>query len=211
MNSTGPKEQSIAVESAELRATEKAKRKLIFGVGNDDANDKSKININFKKYNCPFYRKWKNMLLRCYSVKYQENQPTYIGCTVCDDWLTFSNFKSWMITQDWQGKQLDKDLLMQGNKIYSPETCLFVSQEINKLLNDSAKSKGGFPQGVCWHKREQKFTSQLSVNGKAKSIGYFNTAELASVAYKKAKYTLIAEIARTQPEPLSSALLNYKL
>ena len=78
-------------------------------------------------WTCPYHRAWESMLKRCYSAKYQERQPTYKGCTVSDDWLTFSNFRAWMIAQDWEGKHLDKDLLFEGNKIYSTETCVFVA------------------------------------------------------------------------------------
>ena len=74
------------------------------------------------------------MLQRCYSESHLVRQPTYKGCSVCEEWLTFSNFKSWMEQQDWEGKQLDKDLLVYKNKIYSPETCVFVSSVINSFF-----------------------------------------------------------------------------
>lgn len=71
-------------------------------------------------WSCPFHRKWSDMLVRCYSPKRLEYRQSYAGCYVCDEWLTFSNFKSWMEKQDWEGKHLDKDLLQTGSKVYSP-------------------------------------------------------------------------------------------
>ena len=74
---------------------------------------------------CPYYQTWIDMLKRCYSDKLQERQPTYKGCSVSEEWLTFSAFKVWMEKQDFERKQLDKDLLFEGNKVYSAETCVF--------------------------------------------------------------------------------------
>lgn len=186
-----------------------AKRKTVYGVGINDADYVVMQNVNGKQKLCPFYQKWKSMLNRCYSSKYQENFPTYINCSTCKEWLTFSNFKKWMIKQEWQGSDLDKDIKIQGNKLYSPETCLFVPQEINKLLTDSKAIRGSLPQGV--HKKRDKYASQCNKNGKRIHLGYFESAELAFEAYKEFKYNLIRLIAETQSEPLRSALLNYRI
>jgi hypothetical protein len=189
----------------------KNNRKLVYGTGINDAWYKIEIKINNKSTKCPFYKRWHHMLERCYSVKYQKNFPTYTGCSVCAEWLTFSNFKAWMIKQDWQGKCLDKDLLSQGNKVYSPDMCLFVSNEINVLLTDSKATRGIHPRGVSFNKRNNKFQSELSVNGKPKRLGGFDSPEKAHEVYKKAKYALIKATALKQLEPLKSALLAYKI
>lgn len=83
---------------------------------------------------CPFYVLWADMLKRCYSEKYHAKYPTYKDYSVCDDWVYFSNFKRWVETQDWEGKELDKDILVEGNTIYSPDTCIFVTKEVNYLF-----------------------------------------------------------------------------
>jgi len=75
---------------------------------------------------CPFYSTWVSMLKRCYSKIYQEKNRAYIECAVFNEWLVFSVFKSWMEEQNWKENELDKDILFNGNKIYSPETCIFV-------------------------------------------------------------------------------------
>jgi hypothetical protein len=187
------------------------KVKTIYVVGINDADYIISPTINGKQVMCPFYRKWHNMLKRCYSVNYQVKQPSYVGCTVSKEWLTFSNFKAWMEKQDWQGKQLDKDLLIQGNKIYSPEACLFVTKYINGLLTNCKSARGKLPQGVCWDKQAKKYTVKCNVNGKPKYLGLFDTPKAASEAYKTFKYNLISEVAQLQVEPLRSALLNYKI
>ena len=101
-------------------------KKLICGVGFNDIYQTSN--------NCLYYTKWHGMIRRCYSKESETKNPTYKDCYVCDEWLTFSNFKSWMETQDWEGRVLDKDLLVYGNKIYSPDTCLFLDQRINSFI-----------------------------------------------------------------------------
>ncbi|PHS02450.1 MAG: hypothetical protein COA78_21250 [Blastopirellula sp.] len=186
-------------------------RRLVFGVGLNDAEYIVKPIINGKQLCCPYYAKWKDMIVRCYSEKEQKRYPTYIGCTVCGEWLFFSKFKAWMINQDWQDKQLDKDLLVQGNKLYSPETCLFISSAINKLLINRKASRGIHSQGVDFNRRANQYRARVRVNGKSKHLGFFDTDNEAFNSYKVAKYEIIKDIALQQTEPLKSALLNYKI
>lgn len=187
------------------------KRKLLYSVGINDADYITYYKENNKIITCPFYMRWTNMLKRCYSAKHQEKQPTYIGCSVCAEWLLFSNFKSWMITKDWKDKELDKDLLVLNNKIYSPNTCVFVSKEINNLLLDNAKMRGSCPQGVSFDRSRNKYRSQISINGRNVGLGRFNTVDQAVNAYKIAKYLRINDVASNQDEPLRSALLSYRI
>ena len=77
------------------------------------------------------YRKWSDMLMRCYSEKYLTKYPTYGGCSVCEEWLNFQVFAVWAQENCVEGYELDKDIKVKGNKIYSPETCLFVSKQDN--------------------------------------------------------------------------------
>ena len=186
------------------------KATIVYGVGiNDSTYSVSKI-VNGKRVNCPYYNKWRHMIERCYSLKYQEKNHTYNGCTVCREWLYFSSFKRWMETQDWEGKDLDKDILLKHNKIYSPETCIFVSPSINKLLNKNAAIRGDFPIGVCLDKNK-KIMAQCKVNGKMVYLGVHKSVDLAHKAYKCFKYKVITAIAINESEPLRSALINYKI
>ena len=79
----------------------------------------------------PQYKRWVGMLQRCYTTPV--SQLTYSDCYVCDEWAYLSNFSSWMVEQNWKGKQLDKDLLGDTYK-YSPENCCFISGELNNLI-----------------------------------------------------------------------------
>ena len=196
-------------------------RKLVCGVGVNDAdyvvrrfetigyvNGKRKQKLIWF---CPFYRTWTNMIKRCYSVKTQNNQPTYIGCSVSKEWLTFSNFKAWMMTQDWEGKQLDKDLLIEGNKVYSPETCVFVDPIVNSFTIDSGASRGEWLIGVYWHKGANKFKSNCSnpFTKKREFLGYFDCEQEAHEAWLKRKLELAHELAAIQTDSrVAEALIN---
>jgi hypothetical protein len=184
--------------------------KLLCGVGINDADYvvKSQITTGYVEGKqkrkqlsiCPFYAKWKSMIERCYSVNYQNRYPTYKDCAVCDEWLFFSKFKAWMEQQDWKGKHLDKDLLLEGNKLYSPETCVFVDQKVNNFITDAGAIRGELPVGVSWHKRDCKYIARISDGGKLKVVGYFDCPNEAHEAWRKAKHEIALVLAKEQTD-----------
>ena len=159
---------------------------------------------------CPYYRAWKSMLQRCYSSKYQDGSPTYIGCSVSEEWLRFSNFKRWMEKQEWDGKQLDKDLLFEGNKVYSAETCVFVTKAVNMFTIDREASRGECLIGVNWNKRAGKFKTQCSnpFTKKQEHLGYFTYELEAHKTWLKRKLELAHLLAAEQTdERVAKALI----
>ena len=181
------------------------RNKLVYGVGVNDAdyNVYEYVTVDGKSkivWTCPFYRTWKHMLERCYSEKYQSKKPTYKGCSVCDDWLIFSNFKSWTEEQDWEGKQLDKDLLKEGNKIYSSEYCIFVDRKINSFVIDRSNDRGKYMLGVCWHKNTGKFKSSCRnpFTGTQETLGYFIDELEAHSTWKTHKHELACQLADSE-------------
>lgn len=164
------------------------------------------------------YITWKDMIRRCYSSKYHERQPTYIGCEVCDEWKDFDVFFSWFEGNYKEGFALDKDILVQGNKVYSPTTCVFVPQYINSLFLKRDSKRGDFPLGVCYHKLKNKYVANCR-NGKDKRIhlGYFSDPLEAHQAYCTYKYQLILEIASEAleigdiDERIYNAMINYQI
>ena len=128
-------------EFIEIPASEKSlsNRRLVFGKGSNDATYMTQTTFNGRSSICPYYSRWRDLLKRCYSDKFQNKNTSYIGCSIASEWIKFSNFKSWMEKQDWEGKELDKDLLVQGNKVYGPSTCIFVPREINLIVKNSVK------------------------------------------------------------------------
>lgn len=165
------------------------------------------------------YLTWKNMLNRCYSDQVQLYNPTYEDCLVADEWLNFQNFAQWYVENYYEvyneTMSLDKDILFKGNRIYSPETCIFVPQKINNLLVKSDKLRGDLPIGVCNYKNN-KFISYCSDGyGNCVCLGIFETALEAFQSYKKYKETIIKSIADEYknmiPCELYNSLQNYQV
>lgn len=153
--------------------------RLYCGVGINDAD--YIVNPGGRKMQgklmCPFYTRWCNMIKRCYDKNTLKKRKSYDGCSVCDEWLTFSNFKKWMESQEWDGKHLDKDILTMGNKIYSPETCFFVSNRINNLHRCISK-----PSGFNKHKTTGKWRAYFYFEGKQKHLGLHASKKEAAIA-----------------------------
>lgn len=79
------------------------------------------------------YQCWSGMLERCYCKKFKAKRTTYSGCSVCSEWHNFQNFAKWYLLNYKPGLELDKDVLIDGNKLYSPSTCLFVTSKENSV------------------------------------------------------------------------------
>ena len=175
--------------------------KSVFGIGYYGGEiPKHSTDLDYKCWNT-----WKGMLERCYSDKCIEVQPTYKDCTVCEEWHNYQNFKIWFNENFIELKDknervcLDKDILVKGNKVYSPETCCFVPNEINVLFTKTNKNRGLYPIGV-YKKKLRKYVSQCSEKiGKEKKtqiyLGAFATPEEAFQAYKKHKEQYIKKVA----------------
>ena len=187
-------------------------RTPIYGVGINDAPYlTSFIDEHGKEHRCPFYSRWRSLLQRVLDPKAHKKHPTYAKCTIDPDWLIFSKFRAWMQSQDWQGKELDKDLRYQGNKHYGPDTCLFITQELNKLLCLRQNARGELPLGVNFTTihGKQYITASCSSRAKPKSLGYFASVEDAAAAYKIAKLAYIKELAEEETDPIvKEALLR---
>jgi hypothetical protein len=141
------------------------------------------------------YKTWYDMAKRTTDPECQAIQPTYKDTWVCEEWKYFSNFLNWSLANGHRkGLQLDKDILDIGNKCYSPDTCVFVSNAINKLLTYKLSSNSGLPIGVIYrefngqgYKRPSPYMAQIRINGERKSFGYYATAQEAGLAYGREK------------------------
>lgn len=179
------------------------KDKRVYGIGVNDSPTPVSTKVNGKVEVCPFYRCWKGMLERCYSPKNHIRYHTYIGCSVSDDWIYFSNFKSWMEQQDWKGKSLDKDLLVGGNKLYSPKTCLFVTEQINSSILLSGNNRGEYPLGCYYDKSKRSYQSNCN-DGKGNTIklGCCKTPIEAHRAWQLYKIKVIGGLKDSQTDRL---------
>ncbi len=173
-----------------------AQRKPVSGIGINDSSYKVRRGADI----CPYYNVWSAMIRRCYDPKFHEREPTYKDCRVCADWTSFMSFRSWMKTQDWIGKCLDKDIMVPGNKSYDPEFCVFVERNVNNILCDAKNIRGLLPIGVGFHSQTGKYRASVYIDGKKKSLGLFFTPALASSAYNRAKAKNITRVALQQQD-----------
>ena len=159
---------------------------------------------------CPFYSRWRDMLKRCYSHKYQETRPTYIGCSVCDEWLTFSVFRAWMETQNWDGKELDKDILVPGNRVYSPNVCVFIDRRVNSFVLENGASCRKLMVGASFNKTATRFKAFCNDgSGKQKYLGSFPTELEAHFAWLSFKKEMALQLAAEQTDPrVAKALID---
>ena len=187
----------------------------VFGVGVVG----TKYPITISGRNTKEYDLWKSMVRRCYSDKYQKKYPTYEGCKVSDNFKSYEYFYEWCNKQIGFGNKgfdLDKDLLVKGNKVYSEYSCIFLPNEINLLLTKRTASRGNHLIGVYYHKRGKVFMAQVSKNkGKQEKLGSFNTELEAFNAYKIAKESFVKEQANKWKGQIDirayNALMNYEV
>ncbi len=190
-----------------------------FGVvGLDKTIDKNGKHL--KSYNV-----WSSMIQRCYSKKFHLKYPTYKDCSVCGEWLFYPNFKEWFDENYYEidnyKMTLDKDILIKGNKVYSPNTCVFVPERINLLFTKKDANRGKLPIGVYWNETKNKYQANCSIfdittnKSKGKNLGYYNTPEEAYQSYKKEKENNIKQVAdyyKDQiPSKLHEAMYRYEV
>lgn len=147
---------------------------------------KHKAKVNGK--NTKVYDVWNSMMKRCYDNK----RPTYKDCSVSPRWLNFQVFGDWFENNYIIGFELDKDLLIKGNKVYSEETCTFIPQCLNKFIANNRICSADGCSGVTWHKRDKKWVAQISDvdNNTNLHLGYFHKQNDAVDAYKRARITM---------------------
>lgn len=165
----------------------------------------------------PHYIKWCTLLTRCYHKKSVDRRLTYKDCRVCEKWHNFQNFAKWFEENYIEGFELDKDILVKGNKIYSPETCCFVPHEINNLFTKSNSARGKYPIGVTEVPNNTvffRYRCAVSIEG-AKSSKSFPTPEQAFQEYKTKKEQHIRKIANKWKDQITeqtyNAMYNYNV
>lgn len=193
----------------------------VFGVGYlGEGKYKTKINGKHTKA----YSYWYRALTRCYDPYTLNKYPTYIDCYVCKEWLCFQNFAKWFYKHYYEvpgeRMELDKDILFKGNKIYSPDTCVFVPKRINYLFTKSDATRGEYPIGVhyCYDKKGYEYLiSQCQTLGKQKYLGCFSLNEPfhAFYVYKQFKENYIKQVADEYkdliPKELYDAMYKWEV
>ena len=187
----------------------------VYGVGVSGAKYPPTISgRNTKEYDL-----WKSMLRRCYSDGFKKKNQAYEGCKCSENFKSYEYFYEWCNKQigfGVDGFELDKDLLIKGNKLYSEDSCVFLPHEINTVLIKCTASRGEYLIGVYWSKKDKTFVARVNNSkGKQEHLGYFKTELEAFNAYKEAKEFFIKELASKWKSQIDerayNALMNYRV
>jgi hypothetical protein len=191
--------------------------KTLFGIGFIGSGE-YKVTINGEYTNQ--YLTWRAMLQRCYDEKFHKKQPTYVECSVTEEWLNFQNFAAWYDLNyyqiDGEIMSLDKDILIKGNKLYSPDTCVFVPQSINSIFIKGEGLRGDLPIGVHHRKDNNKYRVKCNDGkGNQTSVGQFTNITDAFKAYKSFKEKVIKQVAEEYknriPNRVYQAMITYRV
>lgn len=149
----------------------------------------------YRSPSLPEYRQWVSMMQRCeVGGLRQLRNPTYVGCTHAPEWQSYDVYIEWarqqigFLNRDEKGNiwQLDKDILFKGNKLYSPETCVFVPSVLNSFGILRGRDRGAHCIGARL-RPNGKFESRVNLNGRATYLGCYATEIDAFNAYSQAK------------------------
>ena len=196
---------------ARNRKPQYGRRKLVCGIGVFDAPYSKTKDKQTRKA----YRDWNNMLQRCYGQSNFPSKKAYKECHVCEEWHSFLKFREWFDENYIENYFLDKDVLVKGNKVYSPQTCCYIPSFINTLLLNCRSARGANAIGT--YKRENRFNAHIYEYGKPKYIGQYDSERDAFNAYKKERERYIKEVAQDYfnkgliTEKVFNSLNNYTI
>ena len=165
------------------------------------------------------YYTWKHMLERCYDSACQEKKPTYKDCVVYDEWHNFQNFAKWYEENYYEipGEMMciDKDIIVKDNRVYGPDTCVFVPQCINMLFTKHNNKCKDLPTGVYLSGENGRYIARCSMKYKNINLGNYDTQEEAFCAYKRFKENKVKELADKYkdyiPKTLYDTLYEYEV
>ena len=167
-------------------------------------NTKMNRAANGKYIATPAYKQYRAIIERCRADgKTQKTYASYVGVTLSEDFDTFEKWLEWAKQQIGFGNTsnngkvwpLDKDILLKGNKLYSPDYCVFIPNEINNFVTNRKADRGEYPIGVHYSTKEKKYIASCSMNSKKYYIGGYHSIEESFMAYKQFKEQAAKQLA----------------
>lgn len=163
------------------------------------------------KENKPFKAVWRRMINLCYNPTVQAANPTYVGHTVCKEWLKSHVFAEWMKQQPWENAALSRHVLDPNATEYNPQTCAFVSYKLIRFLQTRPDKNDQLPTGVKRVKATGLYRAVCNVPGEknGKILGTYPTANQAHAAWRREKQRILDEITLRERDPrVRKALRN---
>lgn len=187
----------------------------VFGIGILGDKYKCKENGKYLKE----YQMWANMLNRCYL----KTNKHYVDCEVDENFKHYEYFYEWCNSQEnWKNIKeqnriaLDKDILVKGNRIYSPDTCCIVPHNVNCIFMKHKNQKHNCPSGVTFSPKDNMYYSSCTLYGKVER-NYFHNMTDAFYWYKSKKEAAIKKMAEIEylngniNKKCYDAMINYEV
>lgn len=160
------------------------------------------------------FRLWTGMKTRVL----QKKSAAYLDCTISDNFMNFQYFAAWCQQQKgWNEDQwhLDKDFIVDGNREYHEDKCVFVPRIINVVLTNEKKPRtNGLPLGVIYDKKWNQYRAHCGVYGNIEYLGVYRNAQDAHKAYVDRKNEYVQELASTYKgrvrDEVYLKLLNFR-
>ena len=172
------------------------RRRTVHTHGINDVEFMTLITVNGKVVKCPIYSMWQELLRRCYSVDLIGKDPRYGNTTIDPNWHSFSVFRTWMLKQNWEGREIICNLLDMDNKHFSPDTTMFIPGSLRRAIVLRARAPGAYPVGVHWDKRNMVFSAQVQTGTRTQSLGTYKSPRDAHLAYLVGKQDVLLRLAR---------------
>ncbi len=156
-----------------------------------------------KRVKDPHYVKWADLLKRCAPLKTGEIRPK-----LCKEWVKYSGFLAWSIQYEISSYYLNIDILADGSWVVSPETVTFLSPETHFFFKFPRSKFSSLPYGVsvC---EGGRYRASMSIRGKQRNLGRYETAREAHKAWQKAKADHALVLAQDHPDlKVKKALMN---
>ncbi len=192
----------------------------VYGVGITGNKYPRSVNKKMTKE----YDTWIHILQRCFDDRLKEKQPSYVDKECCEEWLYFPNFYEWLHDQPnfdkWlNGKRwaIDKDILIKRNKLYSPNTCCLVPQNVNCVFLKREADRGKYPIGVTEGEFGFEAKCHNPFTNRSEELGCYATPERAFEAYKRYKEDIVKQVAKQEYDKENitkecyEAMMNYEV
>lgn len=141
--------------------------------------------------------RWNNLKDRTRAGPLWDRIPSYIGSK--NEFINFQHFVEWsrkQIGYDKHNYNLDSDILRDGDKIYSENTCLFIPQQLNRFIQGRNAGESGY-YGICLAKTRDKLLVRCEIDtgfiSKTLTSKYFNISDIELAKEHSLKYKNIAK------------------
>lgn len=121
----------------------------IISLGNHKNYNLGKYGKKKRKY---LYDMYRDLVRRIITPNGKNEVDCYLEVSLDERWNTYEKFLDWVFGDPDNNfhwfYQIDKDLLDQRSKVYGPDTCIFLPQQLNKALSIGKNINTSIAQGV---------------------------------------------------------------